>query len=626
MLIEYAQYLLIFSLFINIYFLLKFYLSKISYSYVIILPKFYFLLINFIFFILIYSYIVSDFSIINVIENSHISLPILYKISGLWSNHEGSIFLWLWVLSLYSFILSLFIKESNKLILSKVIITQTYINIFFIIFILFTSNPILRINFLSLTGTELNPILQDPGLVIHPPFLYLGYLGFSIPFCYTIVLLKEKIIYSKYFWQIKIFVLISWIFLTFGIFLGSWWAYHELGWGGWWFWDPVENISLLPWLISTTLLHSFLIVKKNKSFILSTYILLLLAYILSITGTFFVRSGLLASVHSFATDIFRATFIFIFIIFIIIFSFFRIKYYYLNNIKSINSFFNISKENFIFYNIFIFIVITICIFIGTYSPTFFVYFLERQVSIGQNYYNNIIIPLLPFFIAIMGISPYLNWSKSSISKSKLNNYFLYGFLIAIAILISYYLNFINIIILLLSTWLIISLLYLIILIKKFNAMIISHLAVGFFIIAVIITSFFEESLIQLIKPGDNILFKDYHVILRSLNQIIGPNFNSIYGEFVMLDENFKVLSVLFPEKRLYFINNIFTSKSVIHSNFLHDFYILLGDGNINSGWYSRIMYKPGMMILWTSFLLLVIGGLKSLYELTFSFKNKIIWI
>ena len=649
MFLEYIQYLYSLNIFISILLLLNIFIItnfniklpffKYHFSifnrtktdlnkkffFIINTPKIYFLILNIIFIYLIYSYIISDFSIVNIIENSHISIPILYKISGLWSNHEGSIFLWLWVISFYSFLLSLLITNNNKLLYIKLIKTQTYLNLFFSIFILFTSNPILRTHFLSLMGTELNPILQDPGLIIHPPFLYLGYLGFTIPFCYALILLKQDFISKKAFWEIKLFILISWIFLTTGIFLGSWWAYHELGWGGWWFWDPVENISLMPWLLATIILHALILVNKNKSFLFLTLNLIIIAYLLSIAGTFFVRSGLLASVHSFATDIYRATFIFLFLFLISILSGINIYYFIKNNIKQINYFFNISKENFIYYNIIIISIITLSIFIGTYSPTFFSYFLERQVSIGQTYYNNIIIPIIPFFIIIMGLSPFLLWHKSNINIIPFDYKFIIGCFLSIGFILLFYFNLINLLIILLTIWLILTILLLIFLLKKANGMILSHLGVSIFLLAVIISSFFEESLIKLINPGEVVNFKDYHFILRSLNQIIGPNFNSIYGEILMLDDKFKLLSLFFPEKRLYFINNIFTSKSVIHNNFLNDCYILLGDGNLNNGWYTRIMYKPGMTILWSSFILLIIGGLKSLYELKYSLKKTIIW-
>ena len=588
--------------------------------------KFYFLVINIIFIFLIYSYLISDFSIINIIENSHENIPILYKLSGLWSNHEGSIFLWLWVLSLYSFFLSLFSSKIKPEKLSNILFFQLHINLFFSFFIIFTSNPIIRINFFSLTGTELNPILQDPGLIIHPPFLYLGYLGSTITFCYSLFLLKNQSFFNIDFILIKSFVLISWLFLSTGIFLGSWWAYHELGWGGWWFWDPVENISLLPWLTLTASLHFLIILEKNKLILFKSLVLLLFTYILSIMGTFFVRSGLLASVHSFATDIFRATFILFFIIILIIVSIYFSKQYlnssfiYNYNTKPV------SKYNFINYNIIILILTTLIILIGTYSPTLFTYFLERQVSIGPTYYNQILFPLIPFFIIIMTISPFLNWYKGSLKVFLFKNTFNLGFILIITILFSLILNLFNFIISIIVIFSILSLISLFFIIKKINSMIIAHIAINIFILSVILSSFFEETLTLLIKPGQDIFFKDYHIILRSLNQLLGPNFNSTYGEILVLDKNFDYLSIFFPEKRLYFINNIFTSKAVIKSNFFTDFYIMLGDGNINNGWYTKIIYKPGMVSLWFSFILLIISGLKSLYELKLNVKKKIIWI
>jgi cytochrome c-type biogenesis protein CcmF len=624
MLIEYIQFLLIFSFLLNIVALVLYKSGSINLHILNMWPRFYFLLINFICLGLIYSYISSDFSVVNIIETSHVSLPLLYKFSGLWSNHEGSILLWLWVLSFYFFLFSLFLTEYNQIIFNKIISVQMLINSFFTLFILFTSNPILRISFFNLVGSELNPILQDPGLIIHPPFLYLGYLGISIPFCYALILLTEKQIPLYSFWTIKLFIIISWTFLTFGIFLGSWWAYHELGWGGWWFWDPVENISLMPWLVSTALIHMFILTKKQKSFTFLTLILVISTYLLSITGTFFVRSGLLSSVHSFATDVFRATFILIFIFSLLIFITIKLRVYFVNNYQRIRFFSNISKENFLFYNIIIIIIITISILIGTYSPTFFSFLLERQVSIGPSFYSYLINPFLPFIIVIMAISPFLNWGSSFI-KFKLNfSYKFVGIILGLSFLFISIFNITNFIFILLLSWLILTLVNLLFLIKNFNSMILAHFAVALFIIAVIFSTFFEESFIKLIKPGETFFFKDYHIGLRSLNQIMSSNYNSIYGEYFIFNKDFSLLSLNFPDKRLYYINNIFTSKSSISSNIITDFYILLGDGNINNGWYTRVMYKPGMSLLWVSFILLASAGLKSLYEL--KHKNKISWI
>ena len=368
--------------------------------------KLHFFLFNLIFISWIYSYIVSDFSVITILNNSHTNLPFLYKIGGVWGNHEGSLILWVWVLNLYTFILHLFshyFKYSKFLTLTLNL--QYLINNFFILFIILSSNGFIKHIFLILNGKELNPILQDPTLVIHPPFLYLGYLGFTIPLVLTLIylyLMKKPSIWN---YLIKYFVLITWGLLTVGILLGSWWAYYELGWGGWWFWDPVENVSLIPWLLGVGLLHS--IIKNN----LWVFIMALSAFSSSIIGTFFVRTGMLPSVHSFGTDYSRGYLILIFIILLFLLNFYL---FFSRGIFLLqNKFYTIfSKYNLLnFNNLFLFIS-AIIIFLGTFIPGIFILFFNKQISITENFYNQTLIPFITFFLIIMIFTPFTSWKKS----------------------------------------------------------------------------------------------------------------------------------------------------------------------------------------------------------------------
>jgi cytochrome c-type biogenesis protein CcmF len=368
------------------------------------------------FFLLIYLHVISDFSVINVFQNSHTTKPLLYKIAGVWGNHEGSMLLWILILTMFNYFIFKLINKNNLSFISKTLEIQSFIIIGFLLFTIFTSNPFLTMFPSKQDGLGFNPILQDPALAIHPPLLYIGYVGFSAAFSMSVATLTLNN-NQNFFWYnyMRPFVLAAWSFLTIGIALGSIWAYYELGWGGWWFWDPVENASFMPWLIGTALLHSLIIVEKRKS--LQGWVLLLsiLAFLLSVIGTFLVRSGILTSVHTFALDPSRGIYILAFTALLggyslILFGLKSKKYF------SNNYFTFFSKEGAILVNNIFMIIVCSTVFLGTIYPLLIEAITNKKISVGEPYFNSTTIPILIPAIIVMGVGPILSWGKENKSE------------------------------------------------------------------------------------------------------------------------------------------------------------------------------------------------------------------
>ena len=595
---------------------------KINSNIFIYIPKISFLCLWLGFLCLFYSYITSDFSLINIIKYSHSIESLIYKICGLWGNQEGSMMLWCWILLLYSFILSIISSHDKSLFFFKILNIQTYSIFFFILFTVFASNPFLRGLYFFSNGMELNPILQDPTLALHPPFLYLGYLGFSIGFSIAFVILKEK--YIPYFWiyYMKLFTLFSWCLLTFGIGLGSWWAYYELGWGGWWFWDPVENISLIPWLLGTALLHNFIVNENGYGLNHWTLSLAILIFLLSLMGTFFVRSGLLVSVHSFANDSISGLFIFFYLIFLILF----IIYNYKNNhnyLFQFIKFYLISKENVIRINNIFFIFMSFIVFLGISLPIILSFFLLKQVSLGPNFYNEIFIPLMIPFIIFISFGPLVIWRGDKVYSFLNFQNFSFGFIFYYLLEISLYEkinSLLSFIIILLILWLFINLFILMSHIKKINGMLISHLGIGIFIFSIAFNLNFQSSFMHMIHPGEIIKFENYNFIFRNLHFFEINNYKTLIFNFLIKQQDY-LISVIFPEQRFYSLKKILSFKPSINTNFLSDIYILLGDGNLELGWYMKIIFNPLIIGIWIGILLVSLGSLISMRKLNYKIMN-----
>ncbi len=569
------------------------------------------------FFSLMYSYIVSDFSVMNVFQNSHTTKPLVYKVSAVWGNHEGSMLLWMLVLTIFNYFIFKLYNQTNSIFISKALETQAFIIIGFLLFTLLTSNPFERILPAQPNGLGFNPILQDPALAIHPPLLYIGYVGFSAAFSLSIATLSlrnnEKIPWYIY---MKPFVIASWTFLTIGIAFGSVWAYYELGWGGWWFWDPVENASFMPWLLGTALLHSLIIVEKKKS--LQSWVLLLsiLAFLLSVVGTFLVRSGILTSVHTFALDPSRGIYILAFTALLggyslILFGL-KSKKYIKNNYFSF-----FSKEGSILVNNILMVIVCATVFLGTIYPLLVEAFTNNKISVGEPYYNSTVVPIMIPAILIMGIGPMLSWGRED--KSKIFKKIFPSILLTIIITVFIFLfyqsyNLIGIVGIILAFWIISN--NFIILFQKIpnrsSGMIIAHLGIGLLILGITGSSVWQEEKIARMKINSEIKIKKYNIVFKEINEIRGPNYVALKGNFLVYDEKKTIITKLKPENRFYPITNNFTTEASIHTNLLRDLYIVLGEGNINDGWVVRIYYNPLVIWIWIGALTIFLGGIVSM--------------
>ena len=569
------------------------------------------------YFLLMYSHVISDFSVLNVFQNSHTTKPLLYKVSGVWGNHEGSMLLWILVLTIFNYLIYKLYNEKNSIFISKTLETQAFITIGFILFTILTSNPFEIINPAPTDGLGFNPILQDPALAIHPPLLYIGYVGFSAAFSISIATLalenNEKIPWYSY---MKPFVVAAWTFLTIGIALGALWAYYELGWGGWWFWDPVENASLMPWLLGTALLHSLITVEKKKS--LQSWVLLLsiLAFLLSVVGTFLVRSGILTSVHTFALDPSRGVYI---LAFTAILGGYSLILFGLKSKKYLsNSYFSFfSKEGSILVNNILMVVVCSSVFLGTIYPLLVEAFTNNKISVGEPYYNTTVVPMMIPAILIMGIGPILSWGKEDGLKifKKIFPSILLTLLITIFIFLFYQTySLMGVVGILLAFWIISN--NVIIFLKKkenlSNGMVMAHLGIGLLILGITGSSVWQEEKITRMKVGNETNIREYNIILKEINEIKGPNYLALQGNFFVYDKEKNIITKLKPENRFYSITNNFTTEASIHTNLLRDLYIVLGEGNVNDGWVVRIYYNPLVIWIWIGALTIFLGGIVSM--------------
>tara|TARA_B100000029_G_scaffold431578_1_gene443261 strand:+ start:278 stop:2164 length:1887 start_codon:yes stop_codon:yes gene_type:complete len=569
------------------------------------------------FFFLIYVHIVSDFSVLNVFQNSHTTKPLLYKISGVWGNHEGSMLLWILVLTIFNYFIFKFHNSKNSALIMKALEVQSLITIGFLAFTILTSNPFERVMSPQENGLGFNPILQDPALAIHPPLLYIGYVGLSAAFSISVATLALSSNENSYWYNyMKPFVLTAWTFLTMGIALGSVWAYYELGWGGWWFWDPVENASFMPWLLGTALLHSLIIVEKRKSLQAWALLLSIMAFLLSVVGTFLVRSGILTSVHTFALDPSRGIYILAFTALLggyslILFGVKSKKY--MDN--SYYSFF--SKEGSILVNNILMVVVCASVFLGTIYPLLIEAFTNNKISVGEPYYNSTVVPIMIPAILVMGIGPLLGWGKENKSKTfkKIIPSILFTSILTIFIFLIYRsYSPIGIMGIMLAFWIISN--NLIILFKKNKnysiGMIIAHMGVGLLILGITGSSVWQKEKIAMMKINNETKIEKYNIFFEKINEIKGSNYIAMQGSFLIYDEEKNMIAKLKPEKRFYPVTNNFTTEASIHTNLFRDLYIVLGEGNLQDGWVVRIYYNPLVIWIWIGALVIFLGGMASI--------------
>ena len=574
------------------------------------------ILVSLSFLCLVFSFVFSDFSNETVFNNSHTTKPLFYKISGTWGNHEGSLLLWLLVLTLFIF---LFLIKTKKQPVKYKILTllfQQIIIIGFFIFLIQTSNPFNYLYPIPDEGLGLNPILQDPALAIHPPILYLGYVGSSIIFSSALAATCLNMISKKWASHIKKWVLISWVFLTLGIMLGSIWAYYELGWGGFWFWDPVENVSLMPWLALTTLLHCILVLEKKQVLTSWVIILSISTFTLSMCGTFLVRSGILNSVHTFANDPGRGLFILVFLFSLILISLFVFFFFHKSTQNELNNFSWLSKETSIIINNWFMMYFLSVVLIGTVYPIFLDVLSSEKISVGPPFYHKLIVPFLIPFLLAMAIGPKLKWVKSNLEDK-----FSLILLLIISVLISFFILKIFEANFLINTILISSAAYLFFItfrdffIKKFNniSQKIAHFGFSLLILSILFNSLFSSEIITNLKVGETFEDLNTKIILKSIEQKEEKNFKSIIANFNI--ENSKgIIENLSPELRIYNQPNIVTSEADIKTTMMSDKFIVINVVQNQDYFNVRYQVKPFMLWIWLSVLLISFGGLLSLFK------------
>ena len=564
---------------------------------------------------LIYSFVNSDFSNNTVFNHSHTSKPLFYKISGTWGNHEGSLLLWLLVLTF--FIMIFFIKSGNLKLTYRVltIFFQQIIILGFYIFIIFTSNPFGVLYPVPLQGLGLNPILQDPLLAIHPPVLYLGYVGSSIIFSSSLATLVTNTMDNEWAKHIKKWIFTSWIFLTLGIMLGSIWAYYELGWGGFWFWDPVENVSLMPWFCLTALIHTISVLEKRNMLQSWTFILSIMTFTLSMSGTFLVRSGILNSIHTFANDPSRGLFILVFLFSLILLSIFIFFVYYENiKVKEIQFKF-ISKETSILFNNWFLMYFLSVVLVGTIYPIFLEAFTNEKISVGEPFYQKLITPFMVPFLIFMAFAPSISWIKQ---KAKIFNIKIL-ILFLLNLILAFYIVRLTDTKYLFSTILITSALFLLISLKDFinsNSLIsqrISHLAFSILILSILFNGILAKEYNSNMGVGDEVKFFNGTIKFLKISINKENNYQNIKGTFEY--KNLQNKDILFePEIRVYDQPNISTSEADIKTNFFTDNILnfnLLKDEEYFS---VRYQYKPLMFWVWISTFFLAFGGVLSFFR------------
>tara|TARA_Y100001935_G_scaffold225095_1_gene201966 strand:- start:3367 stop:5241 length:1875 start_codon:yes stop_codon:yes gene_type:complete len=565
---------------------------------------------------LIFSFIYSDFSNETVFNHSHSSVPLFYKISGSWGNHEGSLLLWLLVLTLFIFLFIYKSKAYPKQYILLTLLFQQIIIIGFFVFLIQTSNPF---NFIFPTpkeGLGLNPILQDPALAIHPPILYLGYVGSSIIFSSALAATVSNYISKEWAKHIKKWVLLSWVFLTLGILLGSVWAYYELGWGGFWFWDPVENVSLMPWLALTTLFHCILVLEKRLALTSWVIILSIATFTLSMSGTFLVRSGILNSVHTFANDPERGLYILIFLFSLIFLSIFIFFSFHKNEDKNKINFFWLSKDTSILINNWFMMYFLSVILIGTIYPIFLDVISSEKISVGPPFYHKLIIPFLIPFLFLMAIGPKLKWIKSNFLKKKSQVlYLIISMFISIFVLKNLDVGF------LINTILLTSAFYLLFVSlqdfikKRYNnlAQSTSHLGFSLLILSILLNNFFSSEVITNLKIGEIYENNKIKINFEKIYEKNEQNFKSIVGQFNVQNSKGE-FEILNPELRIYNMPNIITSEADIKMNLFEDKFMTMNLVQNQEIFNIRYQVKPFMLWIWISVIMISLGGFINLFK------------
>jgi len=593
-----------------------------------------FLLLAIAFAALIQSYLVSDFTVLNVVQNSHSLKPLLYKLSGAWGNHEGSLLLWVLMLALFGAGVALFGGNLPASLRARVLAIQALIAVGFLAFMLATSNPFIRVVPPPLDGNDLNPLLQDPGLAFHPPLLYLGYVGFSLVFSFAVAALIEGRVDPAWAGWVRPWTLIAWTALTAGIALGARWAYYELGWGGWWFWDPVENLSFMPWLAGTALLHSVSAVEKRGAFKAWTLLLAILAFSLSLLGTFIVRSGLLTSVHAFAVDPERGVFI-LALLCIAIGGSLALYAWRAPRLTPGGNFGTLSRESGLLLNNLLLSAACATVLAGTLYPLFLELASGTLVSVGPPFYAKTFVPLTIPLLILMGIGPMLAWKKADLSRVLSRLALAAGLSVAIGLLVAWLLGggaIMAVFFLGLAAWLVLSsltdlaerlrlfrvplgdsLARLSGLPRRQWGMTLAHAGLGIAIAGMTASSVWKDERIETLMPGESMEIAGYVLTLEGVRRMTGPNYRAEQAALAVTYDG-RAIDRLYPERRFYPVQQMPTSEAAIRITVGGDLYAVLGEGDPaeQGGFPVRVYFEPLVAWIWAGTLIMSVGGLLSI--------------
>jgi cytochrome c-type biogenesis protein CcmF len=593
------------------------------------------ILIGFSFAALTYAFVTSDFSLRLVTMNSHTLKPMIYKISGVWGNHEGSLLLWVLILALFGACAAWFGDNLPPTLRARVLAVQGMIGVAFLAFLLFTSNPFLRLEVPPFNGQDLNPLLQDPGLAFHPPFLYLGYVGLSMAFSFAVAALIEGRVDAAWGRWVRPWTLAAWVFLTIGIALGSWWAYYELGWGGFWFWDPVENASFMPWLFAAALLHSAIVVEKREALKSWTILLAILAFGFSLIGTFIVRSGVLTSVHAFANDPERGVFI---LLILGVFMGGALTLFALraSAMEAKGLFAPVSREGALVANNLLLSVSSFVVFVGTIWPLVAEMFFDRKLSVGPPFFDMAFTPFVVALAALLPIGSVLPWKRGSLVRAAQP---LWGILMlsmalgALAWAMQTGRSALGPVGVILAAWVVFGALADLWqragrgdLGSKLSRLgrlpradwgkAVAHIGFGVTIFAVASVTAWKVEDIRVVQVGESYSVGPYEILLQDVRDVDGPNYVATQATLVVTRAGAAV-ATLAPEKRIYPVAQMPTTEAGIDHSLMRDLYLVIGDRQDNGGWAVRSYIEPFVNFIWIGCFLMSLGGLLSLTDRRF---------
>ena len=587
-----------------------------------------FLLLAIAFVILAWSFYANDFSVLYVAEHSNSQMPVIYRLGAVWGGHEGSLLLWIFLLSTWTFLVAQLSKSLDEFMVARVIGVLGLVITGLLLFVLTTSNPFERLLPAAQDGRSLNPLLQDPGLVFHPPMLYMGYVGFSVAFAFAIASLLSGRLDAAWARWSRPWTTAAWVFLTLGIALGSWWAYYELGWGGWWFWDPVENASFIPWLVGTALLHSLAVTEKRGGFKSWTVLLAITAFSLSLLGTFLVRSGVLTSVHAFATDPRRGIFILIFLVLVVGSS---LTLYAWRAPKSTlgGKFSLTSRETFILLGNVFLVVSAASVLLGTLYPLLIDALHLGKISVGPPYFNSVFVPIMIPLLVLMGIGPWTSWKNSNLLDVIKRLWIAALVAVIAAASIPFVMGeftWLSSLGFLLAFWVIASGVLQIIRQAKagkptrsFIGMQVAHLGIAVFVIGVTMVGAYQEEKDVRMLAGETVSVGGYQIQLQGVNPVPGPNYKAMQGTF-LLTRNGKLEATMYPEKRSYFSSTMPMTEAAIDAGLTRDIYVSLGEELDDKAWAVRVYYKPFVDWIWGGCLLMALGGVLAMSDKRYRMK------